>query len=228
MLNDTILINKPINWTSFDVVKKIRSSIKKELQIKKIKVGHAGTLDPLASGLLVICVGRKTKTISEIQNLKKKYLAVIKIGYVTESFDREKPETNKMNIEDITKKDILNLKSEFTGIISQTPPKYSAVKIDGVRSYKKMRKNEKDFALPERKIHIYSFKVKKISFPYVTIEIVCSKGTYIRSIANDIGLSLGSGAYLFELCRLSIGKYKLEDALCINEFESKYEFKLDR
>ena len=90
-----------------------------------------------------------------------------------------------------------------------------------------MRKNEKDFALPERKIHIYSFKVKKISFPYVTIEIVCSKGTYIRSIANDIGLSLGSGAYLFDLCRLSIGKYKLEDALCINEFESKYEFKLD-
>lgn len=225
MLNDTILINKPINWTSFDVVKKVRLTLKKHFQIKKIKVGHAGTLDPLATGLLIICVGKKTKTISEIQNLNKKYLAVIKLGYITESFDREKAEDSKKDISYISKKDILNLKNDFLGSISQTPPKYSAIKVDGIRSYKKMRNNDKEFVMPKRKVQIYSFIIKKISFPYMTVEIECSKGTYIRSIANDIGINLGCGAYLYDLCRLSIGKYKLVDALTIKQFESKYEFK---
>ena len=224
MLNETILINKPINWTSFDVVKKVRSSIKKKLNIKKIKVGHAGTLDPLASGLLIICVGNKTKTISEIQNLKKKYLAKIKLGFITESFDREKKEMLQSGIENITEEDIFQIKNQFTGTILQEPPKYSAIKIDGVRSYKKMRNNDKDFILSKRKIHIYSFVIKNITLPYVTIEIICSKGTYIRSLANDIGVYLGCGAYLFDLSRLAIGDYKLDDALSIKEFEEKYEF----
>ena len=162
MLNDTILINKPINWTSFDVVKKVRLTLKKHFQIKKIKVGHAGTLDPLATGLLIICVGKKTKTISEIQNLNKKYLAVIKLGYITESFDREKAEDSKKDISYISKKDILNLKNDFLGTISQTPPKYSAIKVDGIRSYKKMRNNDKEFVMPKRKVQIYSFIKKNI------------------------------------------------------------------
>tara|TARA_B100001250_G_scaffold408602_1_gene431306 strand:+ start:625 stop:1302 length:678 start_codon:yes stop_codon:yes gene_type:complete len=224
MLNETILINKPINWTSFDVVKKVRSSIKKKLNIKKIKVGHAGTLDPLATGLLIICIGDKTKTISEIQNLEKKYLAKIKLGFITESFDREKKEIQKSGIENITEEAIFHIKNKFSGAILQTPPKYSAIKIDGVRSYKKMRSNDTDFTLSQRQVHIYSFIIKKITLPYITIEIICSKGTYIRSLANDIGIALGCGAYLFDLIRLEIGNYKLEDALSIDQFEEKYEF----
>ena len=224
MLNDTILINKPIHWTSFDVVKKIRSIIKKRLKIKKIKVGHAGTLDPLASGLLILCVGDQTKNINEIQKLKKKYLATVKLGFVTESFDREKEEIQKTGIEKIKKEDIIQLESKFLGSILQAPPKYSAIKIDGVRSYQKMRNNQTDFVLSKRKVHIYSFVIKKIEFPYIQIEIICSKGTYIRSVANDIGLVLGCGAYLFDLTRLSIGHYKLKDSLCVNEFKEKYKF----
>ena len=224
MLNETILINKPINWTSFDVVKKIRSSIKKKLKIKKLKVGHAGTLDPLASGLLIICTGNKTKTISKIKKIKKKYLAKIKLGFVTESFDREKKEIKTSGIQNITEEAIFHIKNKFSGTILQTPPRYSAIKIDGIRSYKKMRRNEKDFTLPKREIHIYSFIIKNITLPYITIEIVCSKGTYIRSLANDIGASLGCGGYLFDLIRLEIGNYKLGDALSVDEFEEKYEF----
>ncbi len=224
MLNENILINKPINWTSFDVVKKIRSNIKKKLKIKKLKVGHAGTLDPLASGLLIICTGNKTKTISKIQNLKKKYLAKIKLGFVTESFDREKKEIKISGIQNITEEAIFHIKNKFSGTILQTPPRYSAIKIDGIRSYEKMRRNEKDFTLPKREIHIYSFIIKNITLPYITIEIVCSKGTYIRSLANDIGVTLGCGGYLFDLIRLEIGNYKLEDALSVDEFEEKYEF----
>ena len=224
MLNKIILIDKPVNWTSFDVVKKVRATIKKKIKVKKIKVGHAGTLDPLASGLLILCVGNKTKTISSIQNLKKKYVAKIKLGFVTESFDREKKEIKKLDIQNIKNEDIFNLKNIFSGQILQTPPKYSAIKIDGVRSYQKMRNNQKDFVLPKRKVQIYSFKIQNITLPYITIEVVCSKGTYIRSLANDIGISLSCGAYLFDLCRFSIGEYKLKDALSINEFESKYEF----
>lgn len=224
MLNDTILINKPIHWTSFDVVKKVRSIIRKKHQIKKIKVGHAGTLDPLASGLLIVCVGGHTKRISELQQLKKKYLAKIKIGFITESFDREKVEEKKPGIEKITKKQILQLTTQFSGEILQTPPKYSAIKINGERSYKKMRNNDKDFFLSKRKIHIYSFIIKKINLPYIEIEIVCSKGTYIRSLANDIGLVLGCGAYLFDLKRLSIGNYELNDSFSIDEFEEHYQF----
>jgi len=224
MLNEIILIDKPLNWTSFDVVKKVRATIKKKIKVKKIKVGHAGTLDPLASGLLILCVGNKTKTISSIQNLNKKYMAKIKLGFVTESFDREKKEIEKSDLKNIKKEDISNLQNLFLGEILQTPPKYSAIKIDGVRSYQKMRNNQTDFVLPKRKVHIYSFNIKNITLPYITIEVVCSKGTYIRSLANDIGTALGCGAYLFDLCRLSIGEYKLADALSINEFESKYEF----
>jgi tRNA pseudouridine55 synthase len=224
MLNDIILINKPIHWTSFDVVKKIRSIIKKRLKIKKIKVGHAGTLDPLASGLLILCVGDQTKNINEIQKLKKKYLATVKLGFVTESFDREKEEIKKIGIEEIKKEDVIQLESKFLGSILQVPPKYSAIKIDGVRSYQKMRNNQTDFVLSKRKVHIYSFVIKKIEFPYIQIEIICSKGTYIRSVANDIGLVLGCGAYLFDLTRLSIGHYKLKDSLCVNEFKEKYKF----
>ena len=133
-------------------------------------------------------------------------------------------EEKKPGIEKITKKQILQLTTQFSGEILQTPPKYSAIKINGERSYKKMRNNDKDFFLSKRKIHIYSFIIKKINLPYIEIEIVCSKGTYIRSLANDIGLALGCGAYLFDLKRLSIGNYELNDSFSINEFEEHYQF----
>ena len=224
MLSEIILINKPLNWTSFDVVKKVRCFIKKKSKIKKIKVGHTGTLDPLASGLLILCTGSKTKSISKIQNLNKKYLATIKLGFVTESFDREKKEIKEKDVQNIKEENILKLKDVFSGDILQTPPKYSAIKINGVRSYQKMRKNDKDFVIPKRKIHIYSFVIKSIDLPYITIEVVCSKGTYIRSLANDIGKTLGCGAYLFNLIRLGIGDYNLKDAFSISDFEEKHEF----
>ena len=167
------------------------------------------------NNILFICGG----TFDGIEKNIEKRLKGGGIG-----FDREKKEMLQSGIENITEEDIFQIKNQFTGTILQEPPKYSAIKIDGVRSYKKMRNNDKDFILSKRKIHIYSFVIKNITLPYVTIEIICSKGTYIRSLANDIGVSLGCGAYLFDLSRLAIGDYKLDDALSIKEFEEKYEF----
>ena len=218
MKNDIILINKPINWTSFDVVKKIRGLIKKKYSLSKLKVGHAGTLDPLASGLLIICTGKKTKEISEFQNLKKTYFATIKLGYITDSFDRETEEKNKRDYENISMKKINKISKVFFGKQNQIPPKYSAIKIKGKRAYQKVRNNE-TFELDSRLIQIYSLIIKKIDLPYVEFEVVCSKGTYIRSLAQDIGRYLGCGAYLFNLKRLAIGSHHLDSAMDLENFK---------
>ena len=218
MKNDIILINKPINWTSFDVVKKIRGLIKKKYSLSKLKVGHAGTLDPLASGLLIICTGKKTKEISEFQNLKKTYFATIKLGYITDSFDRETEEKNKRDYENISMKKINKISKVFFGKQNQIPPKYSAIKIKGKRAYQKVRNNE-TFELDSRLIQIYSLIIKKIDLPYVEFEVVCSKGTYIRSLAQDIGKYLGCGAYLFNLKRLAIGSHHLDSAMDLENFK---------
>jgi len=218
MKNDIILINKPINWTSFDVVKKIRGLIKKKYSLSKLKVGHAGTLDPLASGLLIICTGKKTKEISEFQNLKKTYFATIKLGYITDSFDRETEEKNKRDYENISMKKINKISKVFFGKQNQIPPKYSAIKIKGKRAYQKVRNNE-TFELDSRLIQIYSLIIKKIDLPYVEFEVICSKGTYIRSLAQDIGKYLGCGAYLFNLKRLAIGSHHLDSAMDLENFK---------
>ncbi len=218
MKNDVILIDKPINWTSFDVVKKIRGLVKKKYALSKLKVGHAGTLDPLASGLLIVCTGKKTKELAKFQNLKKTYLATIKLGFCTDSFDRETDEKNEKDYRNITMNKISEISKVFVGEQNQNPPKYSALKINGKRAYKKARNNE-IFKLDSRLIHIYSFTIKKIHLPYIDFEVICSKGTYIRSLAHDIGTHLGCGAYLFNLKRLAIGAHRLTSAMDLEKFK---------
>ena len=219
MNNNIFLINKPLKWTSFDVVKKIRFLIKKKLSLNKLKVGHAGTLDPLATGLLILCTGKMTKKIQLIQQLNKTYLATIKLGYCTESFDREKDEVQVKDFKFLTFNDIYKLEKVFVGNLEQVPPKFSAVKINGKRAYKKARNNE-EFTISPRSVFLHSFEVLSIKFPFITIKVVCSKGTYIRSLANDIGKYLNCGAYLFDLKRTAIGKYNLDAAHQMNFFEA--------
>ena len=218
MKNDMILINKPMNWTSFDVVKRIRGLIKKKYNLSKLKVGHAGTLDPLASGLLIICTGKKTREIPTYQNLKKKYFATIKLGFCTETYDRESDEEGMGDYTKVSTNKINELSQIFIGKQTQIPPKYSAVKINGKRAYEKARNNEK-FKLNSRSIEIYSFVIKKIYFPYIDFEVICSKGTYIRSLAHDIGVFLECGAYLYNLKRTAIGSHDLDLALDLENFE---------
>tara|TARA_B100000959_G_scaffold86222_1_gene91550 strand:+ start:1134 stop:1853 length:720 start_codon:yes stop_codon:yes gene_type:complete len=217
---ELLLINKPLEWTSFDVVKKIRTLIQKKLHLKKIKVGHAGTLDPLASGLLIICTGKFTKRIDEIQSLQKTYIGKIILGASTPSFDRETKVEEVFEIHHITEQLLEEAALKFIGEISQKPPIFSALKKDGERLYKKARRGEK-IKLKERKVTIHSFEIDVKKFPEISFKISCSKGTYIRSIANDFGVTLKSGAYLSELCRVEIGDYSLESAFNLQEIEKK-------
>lgn len=218
MKNDIILINKPIHWTSFDVVKKIRVLIKKKYNLNKLKVGHAGTLDPLATGLLIVCSGKKTKEISKYQNLKKTYLATIKLGSITESFDRETAEINQKDYKKVPIKKIKNFINFFLGEQIQIPPKFSAIKVNGKRAYEKARNNEK-FKINPRTVIIYSLVIKKIELPFISFEVECSKGTYIRTLASDIGKYLGCGAYLYDLKRLSIGQHHVDSSFGMESFK---------
>ena len=216
LISKTLLINKPEKWTSFDVVKKIRGLIKKKYNLNKIKVGHAGTLDPLASGLLVVSTGKNTKTIQSLEALDKTYTGVIKLGSVTDSFDRETPEKDHQNYKNISTNAIVKVFEQFTGCQKQKPPLFSAVKLNGERLYKKARRGDKDIVLKARSIIIYHLKLLEFNSPFLKFEVQCGKGTYIRSLANDIGQSLGCGAYLYDLQRTEVGHFKLQDALDIN------------
>tara|TARA_B100001939_G_scaffold211344_1_gene181826 strand:+ start:2084 stop:2764 length:681 start_codon:yes stop_codon:yes gene_type:complete len=214
---ELILIDKELNWTSFDVVNKLRSSIKKKLDLKKIKVGHAGTLDPLATGLLIICTGKMTKRIDEFSCLDKTYSGKITIGSSTPSFDLEtKPNvyypTNHINDELI-----LNTAKNFIGKTLQKPPIFSAIKKDGVRLYKLARKGV-DVKIEKKEIIIHDFKITSINFNEIEFSVKCSKGTYIRSLANDFGKELGSGAHLSELRRTSIGEYSVDNSYKLMSF----------
>ncbi|MDD4545121.1 MAG: tRNA pseudouridine(55) synthase TruB [Bacteroidales bacterium] len=214
-----ILVNKPYTWTSFQVVNKLKYHIKHKYGVKKFKIGHAGTLDPLATGLLIICIGKFTKRIEEFQAKEKEYTGVFRLGATTPCFDLEKPIDNEYPYIHITDDDILSVANSFIGEIDQTPPLFSAVKVEGKRAYELAREN-KEAELKSKKIIISEFEVKNINLPDVEFRIVCSKGTYIRSIARDFGLALNSGAHLIELERTRIGEFKLEDALNVNEFDS--------
>lgn len=214
-----ILVNKPYTWTSFQVVNKLKYHIKHKYGVKKFKIGHAGTLDPLATGLLIICIGKFTKRIEEFQAKEKEYTGVFRLGATTPCFDLEKPIDNEYPYLHITNDDILRVANSFIGEIDQTPPLFSAVKVEGKRAYELARKN-KEVELKSKKIVISEFEVKNINLPDVEFRIVCSKGTYIRSIVRDFGLALNSGAHLIELERTRIGEFKLEDALNVNEFDS--------
>lgn len=216
-----ILIDKEKEWSSFDVVNKIRSAIKKKFSIKKIKVGHAGTLDPLATGLLVLCTGKMTKKIDNLSILRKRYLGTITLGATTPSYDCETDINNTYPTSHITEKLIKSNINNFIGVISQKPPIYSAIKKDGKRLYMYARAGEK-VEINSRKIEIFDFKIIKIDMPNIDFEISCSKGTYIRSIANDFGENLNSGAYLSNLKRTEIGDFKITNASKVNEFIDKY------
>lgn len=213
-----IVFNKPQSWTSFDIVNKTRFIIKHKFGIKKIKVGHAGTLDPLATGVLVVCTGKATKIISELTCDDKEYLATLKFGATTPSFDAETEPDQFFEWEHLTPETIDETLKLFIGDIDQTPPAYSAIKVNGERAYKQARKGNA-IEIPKRTVKIYDIKKIKSNMPELNLLVHCSKGTYIRSLANDIGRQLHSGAYLKDLVRTRSGNFFLENALEIKEFE---------
>ena len=217
---NVLLINKPLKWTSFQVVNKIRWLIKKQYGIKKIKVGHAGTLDPLAEGLLIVCTGKMTKRITEFQNLNKTYTGKFYLGASTPSFDLETEISEKKSIDHLNDDIIQQATTEFIGKILQTPPIYSAIKHEGKKLYEFARKGE-TVTIKSREVFIHEFLISLINLPEVNFKISCSKGTYIRSLANDYGTKLKCGAHLKELKRTAIGDYKLENSISIEDFEKK-------
>ena len=211
-----ILLDKPLDWTSFQAVNKLKYKLKNEFGLpKKFKIGHAGTLDPKATGLLIICTGKKTKTISEIQNAPKEYQVEIKIGAQTISYDTEQPEIELKDISIISETEILATLEKFKGEILQKPPVFSAIKIEGNRAYDLARKGV-EVEMKSRSTTINYIENLEINLPFISFTVGCSKGTYIRSLAHDIGEDLGVGAYLTKLRRTKIGEY------CIENASSKY------
>ena len=207
-----ILLDKPLDWTSFQAVKKLKYKLKSEFNLpKKFKIGHAGTLDPRATGLLIVCTGKFTKIIPEIQDAPKEYFTEIKIGVQTESYDTEKPEILQQDISTITEVQIKETLEKFLGEIDQKPPIFSAIKIEGNRAYDLARAG-KEVEMKSRKTTINYIKDVSIELPFVRFTVGCSKGTYIRSLAHDIGQELGVGAYLTNLRRTKIGDYLIEKA----------------
>lgn len=218
-----LLVDKPLDWTSFQAVNKLKYKLKREFSLpKKFKIGHAGTLDPRATGLLIVCTGKFTKKIPEIQDAPKEYVAEIKIGVQTESYDTEKPEILPQNFSHITEGFILETLSKFVGEIEQKPPVFSAIKIDGERAYDLARVGQ-EVEMKSRKTTIHYLDQVEINLPFVSFRVGCSKGTYIRSLAHDIGQSLGVGAYLTQLRRTKIGEYSVDNAIA-NILENEYRF----
>ncbi len=217
---EIICFNKPYTWTSFDLVSKVRGTLKHRLKVKKLKVGHAGTLDPLATGVLIVCTGKATKMIEQLQADTKEYVATLKLGATTPSFDKETEEDATYATEHITRELIENTLPNFIGTIMQVPPAYSAVKVNGKRAYKLARQGM-TVEIKAKPLTIDEIELVECDVPNkVTIRVVCSKGTYIRALARDIGKALGSGAYLIELCRTRVGNYRLADCIDINEFDN--------
>ncbi|WP_108867591.1 tRNA pseudouridine(55) synthase TruB [Aquimarina aquimarini] len=221
-----LLIDKPLQWTSFQVVNKLRWLIRKQFSIKKLKVGHAGTLDPLASGLLVICTGKFTKRIHEFQGQTKEYTGTIKLGATTPSYDLETEIDHTFPIDHITKEMILNATTPFIGEIDQYPPVFSALKKEGKRLYEYAREGE-NVEINARKITINKFEITRVELPEVDFKVVCGKGTYIRSLAHDFGKSLQSGAHLTALRRTKIGSFSVEDATTVQFFEDQLQSKIE-
>jgi len=219
-----LLLDKPLEWTSFQLVNKIRWAIRKTYGIKKIKVGHAGTLDPLATGLMLICTGKMTKKIDQFMGMDKSYSGTFRLGATTPSYDLETTVTNPKSIDHITNALLEETRRSFLGKIQQKPPLHSAIKKDGKRLYTIARAGETT-EIPSRDITISSFELTKINLPEVTFSVSCSKGTYIRSLAHDFGQVLGCGAHLTSLCRTSIGNYNLSDSLTLNTFLHSLEEK---
>jgi len=214
-----LLIDKPLKWSSFQAVNKLKYILKRKYDLpKKFKIGHAGTLDPLATGLLIICTGKFTKSITEIQAQAKEYTGTIVLGATTPSYDLETEIDATFPTEHITEELILETTKQFIGEIDQKPPVFSAIKKDGKRLYEHARAGE-EVEIQSRKTTIYEFEIKRIQLPEVDFRVKCSKGTYIRSLAFDFGLALQSGAHLSALCRIKIGDYSVENAISPDDFE---------
>ncbi|WP_086593151.1 tRNA pseudouridine(55) synthase TruB [Hymenobacter crusticola] len=210
---EVLLLDKPLTWTSFDVVRKVKNT----LRIRKI--GHAGTLDPLATGLLILCTGKKTKQIDQIQAQEKEYTGTFRLGQTTPSFDLETPVDAEAPYEHLTEAEIQAAVQSFVGVIDQTPPLFSAVKVNGERAYELARRGD-SAEIKSKQIEIKTFELTRIALPEVDFRVVCSKGTYIRSLARDLGIALGCGAHLIKLVRTRIGEYNLTDALTIEAIQA--------
>jgi tRNA pseudouridine55 synthase len=217
---EILLFDKELDWTSFDLVRKLRNFLCRETGIKKLKVGHAGTLDPKATGLMIVCTGKETKNIDLLQAKEKEYVATIKLGATTPSYDLETAEDAFYPTDHLTLELVQKTLNDFLGEIDQVPPIFSAVKVDGKRAYEHARKGN-DVVLQPKKITISELEILNFSQEEIVIRIVCSKGTYIRSLARDLGLALNTGAYLVGLCRTRIGEMKLEDAWDLQKFLEK-------
>ncbi len=217
---EVLLLNKPLGWTSFQAVNKIKTILKYKLGIKKIKIGHAGTLDPLATGLLIICTGKATKSISTFQAQEKEYTGTFVLGATTPCYDLEKPIDRTFDIQHISENDILETAQSFIGAQEQLPPTFSAVKINGKRAFEYARKEEVVVIKP-KPVTIREFEITRIALPEVDFRISCSKGTYIRAIARDFGEKLNSGAYLSSLCRTKIGEFTIQNAFTFDEIENQ-------
>ena len=214
---EILLFDKDLDWTSFDLVQRVRNTLCRKLGIKKLKVGHAGTLDPLATGLMILCTGKATKKIETLQQEEKVYIATIKLGATTPSFDMETEEDSWNDFSNISERDLLDVFKKFEGEIDQVPPVFSAVKVQGKRAFEYAR-NGKELELQPKKIVIKEIKLIGFESPYVTLQVDCGKGTYIRALARDIGKELKCSAYLTSLRRTRIGKFDVENAMNINFF----------
>lgn len=221
-----LLIDKPLEWTSFQVVNKVRWLIRKRFNIKKIKVGHAGTLDPLASGLLILCTGKFTKQIETYQAQEKEYTGTFTLGATTPSYDLETEIDQRFDLEALSEEKIREATHRFIGDIEQQPPVFSAIKKDGKRLYELARKGQ-EVDVPSRVITITEFELTRIELPEVDFRVVCSKGTYIRSLAHDFGKALDNGAYLSQLRRTRIGEFSVTNAQTIEAFESSLPPRVD-
>jgi len=214
---EILIFNKPLEWTSFDLVQKVRNNLCRRMRVKKLKVGHAGTLDPMATGIMVLCTGKATKRIEELQAGEKEYIATLKLGATTPSFDLETEEDATYDTGHITEALFRETVQQFIGTIEQVPPEYSAVKVEGQRAYDLARKG-KTVELKPKILVVKEIEVLKFDIPETKLRIVCGKGTYIRALARDIGQALNSGAYLTGLQRTRVGDYTLENAQQIEEF----------
>ena len=219
---EVLYFNKPLTWTSFDLVNKFRYKLSRKLKVKKIKVGHAGTLDPLATGVMIVCTGKATKRIDEFQYQTKEYVATLKLGETTPSFDLEKEIDAVYPTEHITREMVEDVLNSFVGTIQQIPPVFSACKVDGKRAYELARKGE-EVELKSKTLVIDEMELLECSLPVIKIRVVCSKGTYIRALARDIGLALDSGAHLTALERTRVGDIRIEDCLDPLDFKEWVE-----
>ncbi|MDR1763290.1 MAG: tRNA pseudouridine(55) synthase TruB [Dysgonamonadaceae bacterium] len=223
---EILYFDKPLNWTSFDLVNKVRYGISRYLKVKKIKVGHAGTLDPLATGVMIVCTGKATKRIDELQYLTKEYVATLKLGATTPSFDLETEIDATYPVEHIDREAVESVLQQFKGEIMQIPPAYSACKVEGERAYLRARKGE-DVEIKPKPLVIDEIELLDFTGDEIKLRIVCSKGTYIRALARDIGQALNSGAHLIKLERTRVGEATLDKCLKVADFQPEKLFEKD-